>query len=119
MTIPLHPAQLAAMYDCLRAFPPFDRWKLPLADEVEFAVASSPGYYGWHERKAGTHRIVMSHANIGRFDTLAMFMAHEMIHLYQAERGTTPRGNASHNAEFRRLAARVCSIHGFDPKVFV
>lgn len=107
------------MYDCLRAFPPFDRWKLPLADEVEFVVSSAPGYYGWHDRKGGVHRIVMSHANIGRFDTLATFMAHEMIHLYQAERGTTPRGNASHNAEFRRLAARVCSIHGFDPKVFV
>jgi hypothetical protein len=48
-------------------------------------------------------------------DLLIATMAHEMIHLYQDENGTA-RGH--HNAQFRRLAKRVCSIHGFDLKNF-
>jgi hypothetical protein len=36
-----------------------------------------------------------------------------MIHLYQDENGAA-RGSP----EFRRLAKRVCAIHGFDPSGF-
>ena len=42
-------------------------------------------------------------------------MAHEMIHLYQDETGTA-RGH--HNPKFRKLAKRVCTIHGFDLESF-
>jgi len=34
--LPLTPQMCAAVYDCLREFPPFSRWKLPPADEIEF-----------------------------------------------------------------------------------
>jgi hypothetical protein len=43
-------------------------------------------------------------------------MAHEMIHLYQHEKGGCTRG--VHNAHFMRLAARVCRVHGFDLESF-
>jgi hypothetical protein len=42
-------------------------------------------------------------------------MAHEIIHLYQDETGPA-RGH--HNPKFRKLAKRVCAIHGFDPESF-
>ena len=45
-------------------------------------------------------------------------MAHEMIHIRQAIRGTTT-ANTQHNAEFHRIADRVCRIHGFDRKAFI
>jgi predicted SprT family Zn-dependent metalloprotease len=48
-------------------------------------------------------------------DLLLSTMAHEMIHLYQDETGTA-RGH--HNPKFRKLAKRVCRIHGFDPESF-
>lgn len=121
MTISLHPEQVAAMYDCLRAFPPFNTMRLPPADEVEFQVRSSPGYYGWHAVKGvgGTrHVIAISSKNVGYLPTLALFLAHEMIHLYQAQNGTATR-EVQHNAEFRRIAAKACRQLGFDPKVFV
>jgi hypothetical protein len=43
-------------------------------------------------------------------------MAHEMIHLHQ--RVTGMENSAQHNAAFRKLAAHVCRLHGFDPKAF-
>jgi len=118
VTIPLHPVQLAAVYDCLRVFPPFNRWRLPVGDEVSFTVASHHAFYGWHNYDGASHTIAISQRTVGQLDTLMLFMAHEMIHLHQAERGTWSR-RVNHNAEFRRLAARVCRVHGFDLKVFV
>ena len=121
MTLPLHPEQVAALYDCLRTFPPFAAMKLPPGEEVEFEVRSSPDYYGWHELKGVKNRrhvIVVSRTNIGFLSTLAVFLAHEMIHLYQAEAGTATR-DTQHNAEFRRIAAKVCRCLGFDLKLFL
>ena len=40
--------------------------------------------------------------------------AHEMIHLRQHLTGDREH----HGPRFRRMAARVCAVHGFDPKVF-
>jgi hypothetical protein len=39
---------------------------------------------------------------------------HEMIHLRQHLTGDREH----HGPRFRRIAARVCAIHGFDPKTF-
>jgi hypothetical protein len=40
-----------------------------------------------------------------------------MIHLHQM-RWKLETANTEHNADFRKRAARVCRLHGFDPKVF-
>jgi hypothetical protein len=40
--------------------------------------------------------------------------AHEMIHLRQHLTGDRER----HGQRFKRMAARVCAVHGFDPKTF-
>jgi hypothetical protein len=40
--------------------------------------------------------------------------AHEMIHLRQYLTGD----RELHGPRFRRMAARACAVHGFDPKIF-
>jgi predicted SprT family Zn-dependent metalloprotease len=39
---------------------------------------------------------------------------HEMIHLRQHLIGDREH----HGPRFQRMAARVCAVHGFDPKIF-
>jgi len=48
--------------------------------------------------------------------TVLLTLAHEMIHLVQAIHKSDNKNQ--HNAEFKRLAKRVCHLHGFDYKAF-
>src|SRR5262245_58018927 len=118
----LTPASLAAAYDFLCLTPPFDRWKLPHSQsgEIGFRVGRDPALRGWFTsyRKAGRMipTIVISAGVIGHTDNLITTMAHEMIHYYEWINGTGQ--NSEHSANFKRLAKRVCQIHGFDPLMF-
>lgn len=117
MPLPLSPDILRAAYDYLCATPPYRSWNLPDGEEVVFRVAKSTSHQGWYGREGGKHVICVSSAKIGRTISLIEVMAHEMVHLYQGDsRMETP--GAEHNAAFRKLAARVCHAHGFDPKLF-
>src|SRR3990167_1462184 len=61
--------------------------------------------------------IRVSANNIGTSDALVQALAHEMIHAYQygvARTGT----RAMHNTEFKRLATRVCKVHGWKTEGF-
>lgn len=123
MTLPLTPDMLAAAYDFLRATPPFRGWKLPESDDVEFYVLTTHdrlGHYrAYHKRDADGcfGEIAISARRVGHSAPLIYRMSHEMVHLYQeVKRTTTP--NTEHNAEFYRLAERVCRYHGFDLKDF-
>ncbi len=119
--IPLTPTMAAAVYECLRQFPPFSAWKLPPADEVEFRVSSQLNTMGEYTRyvRSNEHIIIVSSVTIGHFTTLANTISHEMIHLKQAIDRTEPKRAAAHNAEFHRLAKQVCTIHGWDYKAFM
>lgn len=117
MTLPLTPEILEAAYGYLKATPPFRSWGLPPSDEVRFVVAADRGLSGWHIHKAGGHDIAISSSVIGHTSSLIPVLAHEMVHLYQAHKKTFTR-NTQHNAEFKKLMARVSKYHGFDPKMF-
>jgi hypothetical protein len=112
---------LEAAYEYLRASPPFCRWNLPQADLVSFRVMGTRDYFGHfrgrHRRAQGDDfsEIAVSAKLVRSTDVLIATMAHEMIHLYQDETGTS-RGH--HNPAFRKLAKRVCGIHGFDLESF-
>lgn len=113
----LTPQRLAAVYECLRSFPPFSKWGIPSAEEVAFAVSHSRKNRGayWHD---GTqHWIEVSAKNIGHFTSLAMVMAHEMVHLYQ-KHAKTETPNTVHNAQFHKIAAVICKRFGWDVKLF-
>lgn len=116
MTLPLTPDTLKAAYDYLATTPPFSKWNMPDSDDVRFRVTRHKDRFGHYCRVGGKHEIVVSTHLVGRTDGLMQTMAHEMVHLHQAEACMeTP---AQHNAAFRRLASAVCRFHGFDEKVF-
>ena len=117
MTLRLTPPILQAAYDFLRSTPPFNRWKLPESDDIEFRVAHSKTWCGLFDSgKDGGPRISISSRLVGDTDHLIEVMAHEMVHVHQDHRGQQDSGE--HGAGFHRLAALVCRHHGFDRKRF-
>ncbi len=113
------PETLEGIYSALRACPPFKRWKLPLAENVEFHVTRHHDREGDYYRDAkGEHVIRASERFVLHdYQSLSALVAHEMIHLAQFLHGHENR--AQHNADFKRRAKRVCQILGFDPATFV
>lgn len=117
MTLPLDKDVLAAAYDYLAATAPFRRWNLPDSDEVTFIVVRNPALCGSYQcGTGGRHIIKISASNTGHSASLLATMAHEMIHLHEEVTGM--KRASEHSAAFRKLAARVCRVHGFDPKAF-
>jgi hypothetical protein len=113
MSITITKATLAAAYELLRTTPPFLGWKLPDSSMLEFAMLRDRTTYG----DCDGEMIRASSSRHGHLPTLLATVAHEMIHLHQMRRKLeTP--NTQHNSDFRKRAARVCRLHGFDPKMF-
>jgi len=111
----LTPSVLRAAYTFLRATPPFLCRDLPAGEGVQFRVSKGRDRMGTHQYS--THHIIsISSARVCHTTTLVVTMAHEMVHLAQAEDGTETK--AEHNAAFRRMAKLVCRHHGFDPQEF-
>ena len=113
MSITITEVMLIAAYELLRTTPPFLGWKLPHPGTIEFAVLRDRTTYG--DCDGETLRV--SSGRHGHLTTLLATVAHEMIHLHQMRR-KLETSNTEHNADFRKRAARVCRLHGFDPKVF-
>lgn len=118
MKLALTPSRIAAVYAMLREMPPFCRWKLPAPSEVKFGVIRTDRWYADHGCHGGRHVIRVSQAKHHTLDGLVRTVAHEVIHMHQSMRGTETKG-AEHNAEFRRIAARVCQIHAWDGGSFL
>lgn len=110
----LTPEILRAVYDYLRATPPFNRWKLPAADNVEMHIVRTRNYQGQCIIDGTRHIIQISTGKICRTQALIEVMAHEMVHLHCGRSGIKPH----HGLEWRRFARSVCEYYGFDPKLF-
>lgn len=117
MTLRLTSETLAAAYDYLATTEPFRKWNLPDSDDVVFRVVKDPTRRGFY-RRDGYNRpsISVSSAAIGHSSSLIEVMAHEMIHLHEDATGMATA--SEHSAAYRKMAAVVCKIHGFDPKLF-
>lgn len=108
----------ATAYEFVATTPPFAKWGLPSADEVEFFVTDDKLHFGQYGEGATVrHRIYISNANIGTPAKLIETMAHEMLHMRQAIAKTDTK--KEHNAEFVRLAKQVCRLHAYDLKGFL
>lgn len=122
MSLPLHKEMLVAAYDYLLVTPPFSKWNLPDSEDVNFTVSRRPSeagrYVGDPNKK--THNISASSNGIAYTESLMRLMSHEMIHLYLQKMGweSKSRSEEVHDAAFRKFAAQVCKVHGFDPKAF-
>lgn len=110
--LPLTPGHLAAVYDMLRAFPPFCRWNLPPAATIKFRVLKTKAFQAQWWIEGDRHHIDVSKAAHVRLETVVATMAHEMIHVRQRMHKTETK--AEHNANFHRQAKRVCDLLGFD-----
>jgi hypothetical protein len=75
------------------------------------------GYHNGIPRKVRSHEVSISQNRVGHTSILMRTVAHEMIHQYQL-RAWPETANTEHNAEFVRLAKRVCRVHGRDEKEF-
>lgn len=118
MSLPLTPQRLAAVYEMLRAWPPFGRWGLPAAGEMKFHLARTKRWDAAWWIDGGRHHIEVSANRNGHMNTIVCSMAHEMIHVKQRKARTETSG-VEHNEEFRRLAERVCRRYGWDFKQFI
>lgn len=111
--LPLTPQRLGTVYDMLRSFPPFSGWGLPPGSEVKFHVAKTKKHQAAWWIEGNIHHIEVSEKKHGHLETAVETMAHEMIHVRQRIAKTETSG-VEHNAEFQRLALRVCKVFGFD-----
>lgn len=114
MTLRLTPDMLAAGYDFLRTTEPFRRWRLPDSDDLGFHVVREAAMSADFGTEKGVPFIRVSENDNGHSATLLATLAHEMIHLRQHLTGDREH----HGPRFRRMAARVCAAHGYDPKIF-
>jgi hypothetical protein len=107
---------LRAAYNYLNETPPFNKWNLPDGDDVEFQVVCDPTLFGWHKFNGKRHSIGISTSCVCHTGTLIQKMAHEMVHAH--ERRSISCGAIGHSKAFKRWAAQVCKLHGFDPGAF-
>ena len=116
----LTPDCLENAYEYLRTTLPFRRMNLPHADNLVFRVMGARDRFGHFRGRIKTtpelNEIGVSIRVVKSTDLLMATMAHEMIHLFQHEKGSFSRSD--HNAEFKRVAERVCRVHGFDRESF-
>lgn len=119
MALPLTKEVLAAAYGLLSVSEPFCRWNLPDSDDVTFRVTKRRDVFAryiWD----GTHTIEVSSASVGHTATLLEKMSHELVHVHLRQTGMESKSGDPnvHNTAFRKLASKVCAVHGFDPKEF-
>ena len=113
---------LETSYELLRLAPPFSKWKLPHADEIEFRVTMEEEEYGEFciYTRANTTKeklvIGISCIHVRCYETLLAVMAHEMCHL--REHRLKVRTTTLHGKVFQRLADQVCRHHGFKRNTF-
>lgn len=117
MALKLTPDILCGAYDFLCLTLPFKNWNLPDGEDVKFKVVWTPGLRGWYKYDAGKHSIGVSASCIGHTVSLIEVMAHEMIHLHESH-ARICRADVEHSAAFKKMAKRVCDVHGFDYKLF-
>lgn len=120
MTLPLTRETLEACYEFLKTTKPFLAWNLPDGEDVKFTVCKMSDTFAQYRWDGRRHTISVSSNAVGHTATLIRAMSHELIHLHLEATGMESRGGTknTHNAAFRKFAAQVCKLHGFDPKAF-
>ena len=112
----LTPAIIRNLYSAIYCMKPFDRWDMPLPEEIEFTIDKDKEVMGTYLYDTGgdyEHTITISSAKCGHYYTVITTLAHEMIHMsfYRQE------GNkwAQHGKPFRTRCKLVANELGFDP----
>jgi hypothetical protein len=112
----LTPESLAAMYELVRVLPPFSKWNLPDAEDVEFHVSGFRNRNG--DYSADPHTIRLSIHSTDHIGKALEVMAHEMLHMAQHLKGSET-ANTIHNADFRRTWGKIARMYGWDAKAYL
>lgn len=112
----LTPEILRNLYGALYCCQPFDKWDLPLPEEIDFQVTHDPEVMGTYLYDTGEdyeHTITVSAARCGFLDTVVRTLAHECVHMSFYRR----KGDKwmHHGKEFRARCHMVGKELGFDP----
>ena len=110
----LTPAILKNLYSAIYCMKPFDRWNMPLPEEINFVVNQDKdvmGTYLYDDGGDHEHTITISSARCGHLDTVIRVLCHECIHMsrHKSSKWTY------HDKDFRNRAHRISSELGFDP----
>lgn len=118
MTLRLTPQNIEDAYNYLKNTAPFNKWKLPDADDLEFHIVSDDRMFG-HFEISSSKRLPIIAVSVSHVkDTLNLLgtIAHETVHLKRflddGKRGL------NHGPKFKTLAAEVCRVHGWDKNHF-
>jgi SprT-like family len=120
MALKLTPIVLRKAYDFLASTEPFCRWRLPNGDTIKFRILRAEhtdAYVRWPVK--GKTELGISATRNGHVETMLASMAHEMIHLHEADCKIRTRNDKHHGAAFRKWAKQVCAAHGFDYAQFI
>ena len=112
----LTPAILRNLYSAIYCMKPFDRWAMPLPEEINFIVDQDPevmGTYLYDDGGKYAHIIQISAARTAHIDTLLRTLSHEAIHM--SRHNTITDAWLKHDATFRRRAHTIAKELGFDP----
>ena len=108
---------LKNIYNMLVVCEPFDKWNMPLAEQIKFIVDYDPDTMGTYLYDDGAdkyeHIITISAARNGFLETAIRTMAHEMIHA--SRWNTSTCAWTKHDKTFRYRAKLVSESLGFDP----
>jgi hypothetical protein len=110
----LTPAILRNLYSAIYCMKPFNKWPMPLPEQVKFMVDEDPevmGTYLYDDGDKWEHTITISEKKCGHLSTVIRVLAHEAIHM---SRWKTQKWS-HHDAEFRRRTKVVSDELGFDP----
>ena len=80
----LTPSILRNLYSAIYCMKPFDRWAMPLPEQICFIVDSDPqlmGSYLYDDGEKYEHTITISSARCGHLDTVIRVLCHECIHM--------------------------------------
>jgi len=110
----LTPAILKNLYSAIYCMKPFNRWNMPLPEQINFvpnADKDAMGTYIYEDGEEFEHTITVSTEMCGHLSTVIRVLAHECIHM---SRWANDRWS-SHDKEFKRRAKVVSEELGFDP----
>jgi len=77
-------AILKNLYSAVYCMKPFDKWNMPLPEEINFIVDKDPltmGTYLYDDGGKFEHIITISEARCGSIDTVLKVLFHECIHM--------------------------------------
>ena len=112
MSVLLTPKNLSLLYKGFADLPPFNKYKLPHHNQIEFKVIKDPHAYGFFS--PDPLLIQISRSRCGHFTTIAATMLHEMVHLtLYYNHGL--KNYDEHNALFYKILHKAANTYNLDP----